>query len=73
MNALRVKQWAERVMRTRNSDVAATMKFKWVQPPVLQKYPTGVMGWAGAVVISAPGFRTRKMIVDADDTGIRIA
>lgn len=46
---------------------------RWVMPPRVVTYPTGVRGYVGRVDVTAPGYRGRTMLVDRDSMGIRIA
>lgn len=67
-----VRRWADRVIRQANSDAAVVLKIAWINGPAKVTFPTGLRGWVGTVVLTAPGFRTRRMFVDADDTGLRV-
>jgi hypothetical protein len=68
MNQIQVMKWAERVAKRE----APESTFEWVQKPKHVTYPTGVRGWIGRVRQSAPGYRARERIVDADESGILV-
>jgi len=62
-----VKAQAERMLRTGYPDADLTLE--WIKTPRRVTYPTGLKGIYGTLRVSAPGYRTRLMIVDNDAEG----
>ena len=58
-------------LRRENPDTKPTVA--WVKRPRFVTYPTGATGYVAQVIVSAEGYRTRKMFVSSDHDSLRIA